>query len=349
TKSSIRLSEGIQVDLRVVDESSFGAALQYFTGSKAHNVKLREIAVKKGFKVNEYGIFEVKRGKLLGGRNKEDIYRVMGMAFIEPELREDAGEIEAAYDNALPKLIDIKDIRGDLHVHSDWSDGSHSIEEIALTAKERGYEYIALTDHSKGLSIANGLTEERILKQIKEVDKINKKMDGFRVLKGLEVDIKSDLSLDIGDDILKRLDVVVASIHSGFKQPRDKITKRIVSAMRNPYVHIIAHPTGRLIGERDAYEVDMDEVLKEAKKTGTAIEINAFPSRLDLNDVHSKEAKRLGIPLAISTDAHVSDQYDYMRYGVAVARRGWLEKSDVINTKGIKGLISFLSNKRGKK
>ena len=328
TKSSVRLSDGIQVDLRVVEEASFGAALQYFTGSREHNIKLREIAVRKGLKINEYGIFDEKSGKLLGGAKESDIYELLGMSFIEPELREDRGEIDAAFKRSLPRLVSLENIRGDLHVHSNWSDGGHSIKEVADEAKRRGYEYIALTDHSKGLSIANGLDEERILRQIREIDRINGGLKDFKILKGIEVDIRSDNTLDISDDVLKKLDIVVASIHSGFRQAREKITYRIVSAMRNPYVNIIAHPTGRLIGERDAYDINMEEIFRTAKQTRTAIEINAFPARLDLNDIYSREAKRLGIPVVISTDTHVSGHYDYMRYGVSVARRAWLRSEE---------------------
>ncbi|UCG79362.1 MAG: DNA polymerase/3'-5' exonuclease PolX [Nitrospirota bacterium] len=346
TKSSVYMNDGIQVDLRVVDDACFGAALQYFTGSKEHNVRLRELAVKKKLKINEYGVFDAKTEKFLGGRNEEDIYKVLDLKYVEPELRENTGEIVASAEGTLPKLIEVKDIKGDLHVHSDWSDGGHSIEDIAMAASRRGYKYIALTDHSKGLGIANGLTEERILAQIKEIDKVNKQMNDFTVLKGLEVDIRSDLTLDIRDEVLSRLDIVVASIHSGFGQSKEKITKRLISAMENPYVDVIAHPTGRLIGKRDAYEVDMDEVLKAAKRTGAVIEINAFPARLDLNDIHTKEAKKLGVKLAISTDTHIEDHFDYMKYGVAVARRGWLEKKDVINTKSAKALIDHLKKKR---
>lgn len=348
TRSSVILKEGIHVDLRVVNESCFGAAIQYFTGSKTHNIKIREMAVKKGMKINEYGIFEEKSGKVLGGKRENDIYRMLGMSFIEPELREDTGEIEAALNNTLPELITKDDIRGDLHVHSNWSDGGHSIEAIALEARKRGYEYIAITDHSKGLGIAGGLTEEEVLEQTREIDAVNRRLKGFTVLKGLEVDIRSDGSLDLPDELLKKLDIVVASIHSGFKQPKERITHRLVSAMKNPCVDIIAHPTGRLIGERDAYEVDMEEVLKTALQTHTALEINAYPLRLDLNDIYARKAGEMGIPLAVSTDAHVSIQYDFIVYGVAVARRAWLERDDVINTMGYKDLKRYLMSKRGK-
>ena len=332
TKSSLILRDGIQVDLRVVEEDSFGAALAYFTGSKTHNIRLREMAVRAGLKLNEYGIFREKDDKKLGGKNEEDIYRILGLPFIAPEMREDSGEIEAAFEGKLPELVDLGDIRGDLHVHTKRSDGSHDFDELIEAAKKKGYEYIAITDHSKGLRIANGLNEERLTAEKKEIDAINKKLKGFRLLAGVEVDIKSDGQLDLPDEMLRQLDIVVASVHSGFRQSREQITKRIVSAMRNPYVSILAHPTGRLIGERDPYEVDMQEILRVAKETGTAIEINAYPLRLDLNDTSVKMAKEKGVRIAISTDTHVTSQFEYMSYGVSIARRGWLEKDDVLNT-----------------
>lgn len=342
TKSTVIIHEDIQVDLRVVEKESYGAALAYFTGSKAHNIRLREMAMKKGLKINEYGIFMEKDEKKIGGEKEEDVYKILGLPYIPPELREDQGEIEAAQEGRLPRLVTADDIKGDLHVHSKWSDGSHTFEQLVDAARDYGYSYIAITDHSKGLGIARGLTEERLLEQKQEIDAINKKLKGFRIIHGVEVDIRSDGSLDISDDVLKELDIVVASIHSGFKQPRKQLTYRLVSAMKNPYVSIIAHPTGRLIGERDAYDVDMDEILAVAKKTGTAIEINAYPLRLDINDTYAKRAKEMGIPIVIATDTHVTNQFDYMRYGVSIARRGWLEKDDVLNTLEAEKLLKRL-------
>ncbi len=342
TKSSVIIFEGLQVDLRVVEEDSFGAALAYFTGSKAHNIRLREMAVKSGLKINEYGVFREKDNKKIGGKEEEDIYRILGLPYIPPELREDSGEIEAAITGRLPQLVELKDIKGDLHVHSKWSDGSHDFEELIQEAKKRGYEYIAITDHSKGLGIARGLNAERLMEEKKEIDAINKRLKGFRLIVGTEVDIRSDGHMDFPDDILREMDIVVASIHSGFKQNREQITKRLVSAMRNPYVSVIAHPTGRLIGEREPYDVDMKEVLKVAKETRTAIEINAYPLRLDLNDIYAKMAKEMGVPIVISTDTHITSQFDYMAYGVSIARRGWLGKSDILNTMGYNSLIKTL-------
>lgn len=332
TKSSVIIYEDLQVDLRVVEKESYGAALTYFTGSKAHNIRLREMAIRMGLKINEYGIFREKDNKKLGGEKEDDIYRVLGLPYIPPELREDQGEIEAALKGALPHLVTLKDMKGDLHVHSKWSDGSATFERLVEAAREQGYSYIAITDHSQGLAVARGLTVERLMEQKRELQAINKKLRGFRLLYGTEVDIRSDGSIDFPDSALKKLDTVVASIHSGFRQSRQQLTWRMVSAMKNPHVSIIAHPTGRLIGSRDAYELDMEEIFRVAKETGTALEINASPFRLDLNDTHAKRAKEMGVAMVISTDTHVTDQFGFMGYGVSIARRGWLEKSDVLNT-----------------
>ena len=331
TKSSIVTDDGIQVDLRVVEEDSFGAALQYFTGNKQHNIRLREMAVRAGLKINEYGVFKEPGEKKMGGKQEEDVYRALKLPLIAPELREDQGEIEAALEGKLPQLVTLDDIKGDLHVHTKWSDGSHDLGAVVQAAVKKGYQYIAVTDHTKGLGVAHGLDEKRLAAEIKLIDEENRKHAGFRVLKGTEIDIRADGRLDLTDEALAGLDIVVASVHSGFNQPQDQITKRILTAIRNPCVSVIAHPSGRLIGERDAYAVDMEAVIREAAKYGVALEINAQPLRLDLNDLHIRLAKQYGARLVISTDMHVATQFDYMTYGVALARRGWVEKKDVLN------------------
>lgn len=345
TRASVTIREGVGVDLRVVEPESFGAALAYLTGSKEHNVRLREMAVKRGLKINEYGIFGADNQRV-GGENEEDIYRLLDLPFVVPELREDRGEIEAALAGKLPQLVTLADLRGDLHVHSKWSDGAHHLADLAEAAQKRGLSYFAITDHSQGLGIARGLTVERLLEQSEEVKAFNAEHKEFRVLHGTEMDIQLDGSLDFPDEILKKLDIVVAAIHSGFGLPRDKMTARIVAAMRNPWVSIIAHPTGRLIGEREAYEVDMEEVLRVAKETGTAMEINSYPMRLDLSDNYVRRAKELGVAVAISSDTHYSNQFDTLSYGISVAQRGWLEKGDVLNTLKVPELLKRLALKR---
>lgn len=342
TKSGIVIGEGLQVDLRVVKDASFGAALAYFTGSKAHNIRLREMAVRAGLKLNEYGVFREKDQKRLGGEKEEDVYRILGLPFIPPELREDTGEIEAAAEGRLPGLVEMKDIRGDLHVHTKRSDGSHTIEELVSAARERGYQYIAITDHTKGLGVARGLSPEKMLDELGEIRAVNRRLRGFRLFSGAEVDIRSDETLDLPDDVLGRLDFVVASIHSGFRQSRAQLTRRLIAAIRHPAVKAIAHPTGRLIGERDAYDVDLEAVLAAAAGNGTAIEINAYPLRLDLNDTSARRAKELGVPLVINTDTHVTNQFDFMKYGVAIARRAWLGPKDVLNTRPAGNLVEWI-------
>ncbi len=344
TKTTI-IYDGIQADIRVVEEGSFGAALCYFTGSKEHNIRLRELAVKKGWKLNEYGLFD-KNNRSIAGKTEEDIYRAFGLQFIPPELREDRGEIDAALKGQLPKLIELSDIKGDLHTHSKWTDGSYTIEQMAEAARRLGYEYIAMSDHSKSLGIARGLNEEKVMEEMQEIDALNKKLRGFRILKGLEVDIKSDGTLDLPDGILSKLDLVNASIHSGFRQSREQITKRITSAMRNPFVTIIAHPTGRVIGGREPYDLNMEEALRTARETGTFMEINAYPDRLDLNDQNAMRAGEMGIRIAISTDSHLTSHLNMMKYGVQIARRAWLEKKDIVNTLGLKELTALLKEKR---
>lgn len=344
TKGSVRVDEGVQVDLRVVLEDEFGAALQYFTGSKEHNIRLREIAKKKGLKISEYGIF--KGEKKIGGRLEEEVYNTLGIDWIPPELRENRGEIEAAREGKLPRLIELSDIKGDLHNHSNWSDGTPTFEEMAEYAIKMGYKYLAVSDHSKSLHVAGGLKDEELLEEIEEIDKLNNKFKGFTLLKATEMDIKADGALDFPDKLLEKLDIVVASIHSGFKQEKEKITERMLAAIRNPYVNIIAHPTGRLISKREGYEVDMDKVIEACAETGTALEINCYYDRLDLSDLYCKKAKEAGVMIAISTDAHHLDQMWMIELGVGIARRGWLEAKNVINTFSIDKLKAFCTKKR---
>jgi len=348
TKASVRTKEDVQVDCRVEEEESFGAALLYFTGSKSFNIKLRQIAIKKGLKLNEYGLFSAAGGRkkrFVCGKTEEGMFKTLGLPYIEPELREDNGEIELAKDFKLPHLIGIEDIKGDLHAHSKYSDGGNTIEEMAEAAKKKGYSYIAITDHSQSLKVAGGLSIAELKKKKQEIDKINNKLKGIRVLYGSEVDIGSDGNLDYKDDTLKEFDVVVAAVHTGFKQSRSQLTKRLIKACRNKYAHIIAHPTGRLWGTRDAYDIDMDEVIKAAKDTNTYLEINAFSNRLDLNDLNCRRAKEIGAKLAINTDAHTAEQLDSMKLGVSVARRGWLTCNDIINTLPLEQLLKTI-NKR---
>jgi len=345
TKGSVIVDDGLQVDLRVVDDGSYGAALAYFTGSKAHNIRLRDIAKDRGLKINEYGIW--RGGVRLGGRVEEEIYSALGMIWIPPEMREDRGEVEAALEGRLPDLITESDIRGDLHVHSKWSDGSATLEEIAAEAMRRGYEYVAITDHSRSLRIAGGLTEDEVWRQIEEIERLNRTYTGFRLLSGTEVDIRADGTLDYPDGLLARLDIVIASVHTSFKQDEAAMTDRITAAMENPNVDVIGHPTGRLLGEREEYRVDMERVMEAAARTGTALEINAYYQRLDLNDVNCRRAKEMGVKLAIGTDAHHLDQMRMMKLGVGTARRGWLERKDVINTMSLEEILKWLRRRNG--
>lgn len=343
TKSSILSIDNIQVDVRVIKDDSYGAALLYFTGSKEHNIRLRQRAITKDLKLSEYGIF--RNNKRIAGKTEMEMYEKLGLSYIEPELREDRGEIEGALEDKLPDLIELKDIKGDLHAHSTWSDGGSSMEEVVKKAKDIGYEYIAITDHSQGLKIAGGLDRQDLKNKKKEMDMLSKKYKGINILFGAEVDIDSEGRLDYPDDILKEMDIVIGAVHSGFKQPKERLTKRIIAACKNRYVHIIAHPTGRLWGAREAYEVDFEEVFKAAADTGTAIEINSYPQRLDLNDIHSRMAKKAGVKLVINTDAHIAEQLDTMRFGVSVGRRAWLEKKHVINALSFEKLSVFLKKK----
>lgn len=342
TKSSILTKDAFQIDLRVVPEESFGAALQYFTGSKNHNIHLRQLALKRKLKVSEYGVFNAENDRRIAGYTEEEVYEALGLPWIPPELREDRGEIEAALEEKLPTLIELKDIRGDLHMHSKWSDGAHTIEELVKRAIEKGYEYIAITDHSKSLGIARGLDERRILEQIEEIKVLQGKYPQIRILSGIEVDILQDGSLDIEDEVLAKLDIVIASVHSAFNMSQREMTHRICKAISNPHVDIIGHPTGRIIGERESYQVDMIQIIRKAREENVALEINAYPQRLDLNDINVRMAKEAGVKLAINTDAHTLGQLEFMYLGVATARRGWAERKDVINTWSLKELLSWL-------
>jgi len=339
TKSTVVLEKNLQVDLRVIPPEDYGAALQYFTGSKDHNVKLRTISVKMGYKLNEYGLFDRETDERVAGETEEGIYETLGMAWMEPELRENRGEIEAAMGGHLPKLVSLDEIRGDLHVHTKWSDGAATIEEMARAAKDRGREYIAICDHSKSLAIARGLDEGRLREQMAEIDRLNEELEGFTVLKGFECDIKADGSLDLPDSVLKDLDFLVASVHSGFRSDEREMTERVIRAIHNDHVSAIGHPTGRLIQRRNPYAINLEEVFVAAASQGVMMEINAFPDRLDLDDVNSRAAMERGVMMAISTDAHSPVQLDFLHMGVSVARRGWLEAKDVANTLSLKELL----------
>ncbi len=365
TKSMVKLKNGLDVDLRVVSEESYGAALNYFTGSKEHNVRLREIAIKKGCKLNEYGLF--RGNKQIAGRSEEDLYVALGMDFIPPEMRENLGEIELAQKRKLPKLIGYGDLKGDLQVQTNWTDGESSIKEMARAAAEAGLEYIAITDHTKRLAMTGGLDEKRIVKQWAEIDRVNKSLGGkIKVLKGTECDILRDGSLDLPDEILAKCDVVGVSVHSLFNLSRKDQTERIKRAMENPHADILFHPTGRLINRRKAYEIDMDEIIATAKKTGTILEIDAFPDRLDLKDEYIRKCVEAGVhpvrnspprrpfgcasagvvsngvKMAIDSDAHSTNHFQVLEYGIAQARRGWAEKKDIINAWPLEKMLKFL-------
>ena len=331
TRSSVRLRSGIQVDLRVVADQSYGAAMHYFTGSKAHNVAVRRIGQKNKLKINEYGVFRGK--KRVAGATEEEVYEQVGLPYIEPELRENRGEIEAAREGKLPELVRLEDIRGDLQMHTTASDGKFSIREMAEAAKELGYGYLAITDHSKRVTMAKGLDAKRLGEQIREIEKLNETIKGIRILASCEVDILANGSLDLEDEILDELDLVICSVHYNTNLPEKKQTERIIRAMDNPHFNIMAHPTGRLLGSREPYAFDLERVMKAARERGCFLEINADPERLDLSDVHCKMAKEMGLKIPISTDAHSTGGLDHMHLGVAQARRGWLTAEDVLNTR----------------
>ena len=344
TKASVRVQDDLQVDLRVVDPKSWGAAMHYFTGSKAHNIRMRERAIKQGLKLNEYGLFDAA-DKCVAGADEKDIFETLGLPYIPPVLREDWGEMEAAASGRLPEIIELEDIRGDLHMHTTWSDGKYTAEEMVEAARARGYKYVAITDHSKSLGVAGGLSDEELIRHTDECRALNAKYFDIRVLAGTEVDIRQDGTLDYSDELLSKLDFVVASLHSGFKQDRATLTMRVVRAMQNPYVRVIGHPTGRLLGDRDPYELDFDEIMKEAVRTRTCLEVNSNFHRLDLNDMHCRKAREMGVHVIISTDSHNYDDLLNLPYGVATAQRGWIEKDRVLNARPVEEMLAFKESK----
>jgi DNA polymerase (family 10) len=345
TRSSVVLRTGLQVDLRRVEEKSFGAALQYFTGSQAHNIAVRRLGRQRGLKINEYGVF--KFDERVAGDSEESVYNSVGLSYIPPELRENRGEIDASREKRLPRLVKLDDIKGDLHVHTNASDGRHSLKDMALAAKQRRLQYIAVAEHSQLLAFAGGLDESRLLKQMDEIDRLSEELEGVHILKSIEVDILEDGRLDLQNDVLEKLDLVVASVHSNFDLPEDRQTARILRAMDNPYFTILAHPSGRLIDQREAYKVDMEKVIRQAAERGCFIELNARPKRLDLVDIYCQVAKDLGVLISINSDAHRVDDFDHLRYGVGQARRGWLGKGDVLNTRSLAKLRKLLKQTMG--
>lgn len=344
TKSSIRMKQGFDVDLRVVHKKSYGSALQYFTGSKEHNIVTRRIAIDKGLKLNEYGVFRGK--KMIAGWNELGVYKALGLLWIEPELRENQGEIEAALKRKLPKIIRHGDIRGDLHCHSNWDGGVNSIEAMVKVAQEMGYEYIGISDHTKFLRIEHGLDKKKLAQQRKEIDKLNSKFQiinsKFKILQGAETNILNDGSIDIKDEALKKLDYAIAGIHSNFKMEKERMTERIIRAIKNPHINIISHPTGRILKKRDEYQCDFDKILRAAKEYNVILEINAYPERLDLNDRNIRRTKEAGVKMIINTDSHQKSQLRFIEFGIAQARRGWAEKEDIINTRPLEKLLKFL-------
>lgn len=340
TKASVRMKQGFDMDIRVVPKKNYGAALQYFTGNKDHNIVLRKIAIEKGLKLSEYGLFRGSR--MIAGKTEEEIYKKLGLDWMPPEIRGNQGEIELALEHKLPKIIAYDDIKGDLHCHSSWDGGANSIEEIAQAALKIGYQYIGIADHTKFLRIEHGLDEKKLAAQRKEINALNKKLKNFKILQGCEANILNDGAIDIEDKALKNLDFVIAGVHSNFKMEKNKMTNRIIRAMKNPNVDIISHPTGRLIQKRDEYQIDFDKILKVAKETKTILEINAFPERLDLNDQNIRRAKEAGVKMVINTDSHHKDQLRFIEFGIAQARRGWATKNDIVNTRPIKQFLKLL-------
>ncbi|MDH3318303.1 MAG: DNA polymerase/3'-5' exonuclease PolX [Betaproteobacteria bacterium] len=341
TRASAILASGVQCDLRVVPKASFGAALHYFTGSKAHNIAVRKLGIARGLKINEYGVWKGKRR--VAGETEASVYAAVGLPYIEPELREAAGELEAARRGELPRLVELADLRGDLHAHTRATDGRNTLREMALAANAHGLQYLAITEHSRRLTMAHGLDPQRLSKQIAEIDALNKTLSGITLLKGIEVDILEDGSLDLPDSILEKLDLVVGAVHGKFDLPRARQTERILKAMANPLFSILAHPSGRLIEERAPYDVDMLAIVRQAQRLGVALELNAHPDRLDLTDAHCRMAKAEGVLVAVSSDAHGVDGFDVLRFGIGQARRGWLERKDVLNTRPLAELRRWLA------
>ncbi|MDE2941333.1 MAG: PHP domain-containing protein, partial [Chloroflexota bacterium] len=342
TKGSVVLHGGLQVDVRMVEADSYGALIQYFSGSQQHNIRLRELANRMGLSLNEYGMTDISTGYVEKFTDEADFYARLGLQYIPPELREGLWEVEAAARGALPKLVELGDVRGDLHCHTNESDGRDTLRVMVEAARSRGYEYVAITDHSVGRGIANGLNEERLARHVANVRALDAQLPDFRVLTGSEVDIRADGSLDYPDEILEMLEVVVASVHSAMGQDSETMTARIIRAMHNPHVNVIGHLTTRLLGEREPIDVDVEAVLRAAAETGTALEINASPERLDLKDTHVFRARELGAPLVISSDSHAVEHMANMRFGVAVARRGWCRAEDIVNTRPAAGFLAFL-------
>lgn len=347
TKISVRVQSGFQVDFRLVEPENYGSALQYFTGSKEHNIKLREMAKKRGWKISEYGLFEVATGKRLAGQREEEIYHLFEMPLVPPPLREDRGEIEAAVEGKLPQLVEFSDLKGDLHVHSVYSDGTARLEELAVEAIKMGYSYLAVCDHAQRLRVARGMMPEEVEKRLKEIEKINQRYPEIKLLNGVELNIENDGTVDYPSELLSSFDIVSASVHWGFGQSREEVTYRTLKAIENPYINIICHPTGRVINKRPPFDIDLVRVFKLAAETGTFLELNSYPDRLDLKDEHLMIAKKVyGCKFAIGTDAHGLAHLVNIRYGVATAQRGWLEKEDVLNCYPLDGLLQLVKEKQ---
>jgi DNA polymerase (family 10) len=360
TRGAVVLRSGLEVDLRIIPRRSFGAALHYFTGSKEHNIAVRQIAQRQGLRVNEWGVFRLPEGvdpeevgkedgERVAGDTEESVFEAVGMAWMPPVLRENRGEVEAALDDSLPELVTLSDIRGDLHMHSTWSDGKASIEDMARACKTRGYKYLAMSDHSPALAMVGGLTPERAAKQWEEIAQVQEGLDGITIFKSLEVDILRDGRLDMTDEVLETLDLVVISVHSIMDMDRVAMTDRVITAIQHPQVDILAHPTGRLLTRREPFQIEMEEVLQAARDLDVAVEINANPNRLDLSDVHAHRAKELGVKVCINTDAHSAQRLDHMSYGVDQAQRAWLGKRDVLNTMTLKGIRKWLTRREGRR